>query len=138
MPKSFDEIARAHQSSGLPPGLLEGRGRRHQLPALFRHERSRAACVRKSTRYFEATTHRFISQLLKEGKIDGLRVDHPDGLYDPAEYFRRLQEMMGNPSISAGNPPAYVVMEKILTGDERIPSGWPVWGTTGYEFVNLS
>ena len=83
------------------------------------------------------TTHLFISQLLKDGKIDGLRVDHPDGLYDPAEYFRHLQEMMGSPSLSAGPAPAYVLIEKILTGDERIPEGWPVWGTTGYEFVNL-
>jgi (1->4)-alpha-D-glucan 1-alpha-D-glucosylmutase len=84
-----------------------------------------------------STTHRYISELLKEGKIDGLRIDHPDGLYDPAEYFRHLQELMDNPPTPAGSPPAYVVTEKILTGEERIPDGWPVWGTTGYEFVNL-
>jgi (1->4)-alpha-D-glucan 1-alpha-D-glucosylmutase len=75
---------------------------------------------------FEAT-HRFVMELVGQGKVDGLRIDHPDGLFDPAEYFRR---------IAAGGP-NYVVVEKILTGDESLPSDWAVHGTTGYDFSNL-
>ncbi len=90
---------------------------------------------------FEAT-HRFILGLIEHGKLGGLRVDHPDGLYDPAEYFRRLQ-CAGAASASNGNGDCasrhlYVVIEKILTGDERLPESWPVEGTTGYGFTNLS
>ncbi|HEY7096757.1 MAG TPA: malto-oligosyltrehalose synthase [Terriglobales bacterium] len=80
---------------------------------------------------FQAT-HRFVLQLVREGKIDGLRIDHPDGLYDPARYFSKLQE-----SREVATKPRYVLIEKILTGDEAIPADWPVSGTTGYEFANL-
>ncbi len=75
-------------------------------------------------------THRFVLDLLRQGKVEGLRIDHPDGLYDPAEYFRRLRrELKGEET--------YVVIEKILTGEEKIPEDWPVDGTTGYDFLNL-
>ena len=80
---------------------------------------------------FQAT-HRLVLQLVSEGKIDGLRIDHPDGLYDPARYFRKLQE-----SWDGATKPGYVLVEKILTGKETIPADWPVAGTTGYEFANL-
>jgi (1->4)-alpha-D-glucan 1-alpha-D-glucosylmutase len=77
---------------------------------------------------FEAT-HRLVRQLVNENKLDGLRIDHPDGLHDPATYFRRLQ--------GAEEESLYIVVEKILTGEERLAEGWPVHGTTGYEFANL-
>ncbi|GAA1911520.1 malto-oligosyltrehalose synthase [Streptomyces sodiiphilus] len=72
---------------------------------------------------FEAT-HRTVLGLLDEGVIDGLRVDHPDGLADPAGYLRRLHERGGG---------AWTVVEKILGPDERLPVSWPVAGTTGYD-----
>jgi len=75
---------------------------------------------------FEAT-HRFVMELVRDGKVNGLRIDHPDGLFDPAQYFQLLQ--VSNPH--------YVVVEKILTGDEPLPAEWPVQGTTGYDFSNL-
>jgi (1->4)-alpha-D-glucan 1-alpha-D-glucosylmutase len=80
------------------------------------------------------STHRFILELVAQRKIDGLRIDHPDGLYDPAGYFRRLREKLGDQ-----NPDRqiYVIVEKILTGNERLNKAWPVDGTTGYEFSNL-
>jgi (1->4)-alpha-D-glucan 1-alpha-D-glucosylmutase len=84
-------------------------------------------------------THRFTLALVAQGKVDGLRIDHPDGLYDPAKYFQDLQ--CGMPC--GGNQKAedakrtYVVVEKILTGSERLRKEWPVDGTTGYEFANL-
>jgi (1->4)-alpha-D-glucan 1-alpha-D-glucosylmutase len=74
-------------------------------------------------------THRLILELVAAGKIDGLRIDHPDGLRDPAGYFDRLR---------AAAPDAWIVVEKILEDGERLPASWPVDGTTGYEFAALT
>jgi (1->4)-alpha-D-glucan 1-alpha-D-glucosylmutase len=78
-------------------------------------------------------THRLILRLVREAKVTGLRVDHPDGLFHPRDYLRDLQrETVG----LAAHERFYVVVEKILTGDERLPEEWPVAGTVGYEFLN--
>ena len=73
-------------------------------------------------------THGLVRRLIAEGKITGLRVDHPDGLGDPAVYFERLQEMTGGK--------LYVVAEKILSPGEELQRDWRVAGTTGYGFLN--
>ncbi|MFC4608520.1 malto-oligosyltrehalose synthase [Streptomyces maoxianensis] len=73
---------------------------------------------------FDAT-HGKIIELVRDGIVDGLRIDHPDGLADPEAYLRRLDEATGGA--------CWTVVEKILTGDERLPAGWPVAGTTGYD-----
>jgi (1->4)-alpha-D-glucan 1-alpha-D-glucosylmutase len=75
---------------------------------------------------FEAT-HALLLRLAAEGLIDGLRIDHPDGLADPRGYLRRLAERA---------PRVWVVVEKILTGDERLPADWSCAGTTGYDALN--
>lgn len=75
---------------------------------------------------FDAT-HRLILELVADGRVQGLRVDHIDGLADPAAYLRRLRDAVG--------PDVYLVVEKILEGDEQLPEDWPVEGTTGYEFI---
>ena len=80
---------------------------------------------------FDAT-HQLLLRLIKEGKLDGLRLDHPDGLYDPEAYFHKLVEQCR----LLGKAP-YLVVEKILGGHEALRSSWPVHGTTGYEFTNL-
>ena len=88
-------------------------------------------------------THEFIFELIAAGDVDGLRIDHPDGLYDPAAYFDRLQqraaEVLGRamPDDAGGELPLYVVVEKILAGHEFLHNRWPVHGTTGYDFANL-
>jgi (1->4)-alpha-D-glucan 1-alpha-D-glucosylmutase len=95
-------------------------------------------CV-ESESVFQATHHLVLS-LVADRKVDGFRIDHPDGLYDPAQYFERLQRsiaLAANHSGNNGNQPHYVVIEKILTGPERLPAEWPVSGTTGYDFANL-
>ena len=74
---------------------------------------------------FDAT-HGLILRLLAEGVIDGLRIDHPDGLADPAGYLRRLRD----------GGARRVWVEKILASSERLPADWPVSGTVGYEFLN--
>ena len=86
------------------------------------------------------STHRLILELVAKGKVDGLRLDHPDGLYDPAQYFERLKHGIAaavKNSEATGNGSHYVVIEKILIGPERLPAEWPVCGTTGYDFANL-
>jgi (1->4)-alpha-D-glucan 1-alpha-D-glucosylmutase len=75
---------------------------------------------------FEAV-HALYFRLYEEGLIDGVRVDHVDGLTDPAAYLRKLRERLG--------PQAYIVVEKILAGDESLDRAWPVDGTTGYDFM---
>jgi (1->4)-alpha-D-glucan 1-alpha-D-glucosylmutase len=75
-----------------------------------------------------AATHELILRLLAEGAVQAIRVDHPDGLFDPARYFKMLQEAAGND--------LYVVAEKILSFGETLPPTWPVAGTTGYDFLN--
>jgi len=87
-------------------------------------------------------THRLALRLLDEGKVDGLRIDHPDGLFDPLQYFRRVQYRRAQvpPLQTEGAAPfrsTYVVVEKILEAEERLPAEWPVHGTTGYDFMNL-
>jgi (1->4)-alpha-D-glucan 1-alpha-D-glucosylmutase len=92
-------------------------------------------CMENET-VFEVT-HRLILKFIADGKVDGLRIDHPDGLYDPAQYFERLRRSIAAAVSNSGNESRYVVIEKILTGLERLPAEWPVCGTTGYDFANL-
>jgi (1->4)-alpha-D-glucan 1-alpha-D-glucosylmutase len=75
-----------------------------------------------------AATHAFVAGLAKRGGIDGLRVDHPDGLADPRQYFERLGRLF---------PRRWIVVEKILADHEKLPGDWPVHGETGYRFANL-
>ena len=75
--------------------------------------------------FFDA--HALVCAWLKQGWVDGLRVDHPDGLGDPGQYLRRLHTLA---------PKAWIVVEKILQADEPLPAAWPVAGTTGYDFLN--
>jgi len=72
--------------------------------------------------------HRFILDLLRKEQLQGLRIDHIDGLFDPKQYLERLRKGAGTS--------AYIIVEKILTGSEKLREDWPVQGTTGYEFCN--
>ena len=109
-----------------------------------------------------AATHRLIRRMLAEGLVDGIRLDHPDGLYNPIQYFSRLQ-MLYAAAKCCGRTPAsrtaengieqevveyfaghepqqpglYTLVEKILEPGEDLPQEWPVAGTVGYEFGNL-
>jgi (1->4)-alpha-D-glucan 1-alpha-D-glucosylmutase len=71
-------------------------------------------------------THRLVGELIRRGDVQGLRIDHIDGLFDPRAYCERVQEKFG---------PLYVLVEKILAHYETLPD-WPVAGTTGYDFTN--
>ena len=87
-------------------------------------------------RVFEAT-HSLALHLVANRQVTGLRIDHIDGLYDPLEYLLRLQQSVKSHLKEAGKGlDFYVVVEKILSGDEAIPEEWPTFGTTGYDFAN--
>lgn len=97
-----------------------------------------AALRMEDSAVFEAT-HQRILGWLAEGKITGLRVDHPDGLSRPTAYFRRLQRRYAELTRAAGGEPRalYLVVEKILADHEPLPPAWPVHGGTGYRFSSL-
>ncbi|MGH3169545.1 MAG: malto-oligosyltrehalose synthase [Trebonia sp.] len=76
-----------------------------------------------------SATHSTVLRLVAEGLVDGLRVDHPDGLADPRGYLRRLAEETNG---------AWVVAEKILTTGENLPDDWPCAGTTGYDALRMA
>ena len=90
-------------------------GLRMELPEVFEH------------------THRLVLRLLRQGVLDGLRIDHVDGLLDPRGYLQRLRAAENG----SGASRTYLVVEKILARDEALRQDWPVDGTTGYEFANL-
>jgi (1->4)-alpha-D-glucan 1-alpha-D-glucosylmutase len=76
----------------------------------------------ESDEVFQAS-HALVLDLIRRGVIDGIRIDHIDGLYDPAGYLRKLP------------PDVYTIVEKILVGTERLPETWSIQGTTGYDFL---
>lgn len=111
-----------------------------------------------------AATHHLIRRLLAEGIVNGLRLDHPDGLLNPVQYFTRVQMLYAasqccgaTPVAATGEngieiavqdsfgqhdwanerPPLYLLVEKILERGEDLPREWPVDGTVGYDFANL-
>ena len=73
--------------------------------------------------------HEVVLDLVDRGELDGLRVDHVDGLREPAAYLRKLRGKAPN---------AYVVVEKVLEPNEQLPGDWPVEGTTGYDYMHLA
>ncbi|HEY7306556.1 MAG TPA: malto-oligosyltrehalose synthase [Bryobacteraceae bacterium] len=74
-----------------------------------------------------ADTHALILRWLREGVLDGIRIDHPDGLRDPRQYFERLRQ---------NAPDVWILAEKILEPGERFRDEWPINGTTGYDYLN--
>jgi (1->4)-alpha-D-glucan 1-alpha-D-glucosylmutase len=132
-PRSFDRL----------DGLLERQAYRLAFWRVAAEEinyrrffdQNQLAAIRVEDPVVFEETHRLIHRLLAEGKVTGLRVDHLDGLYDPAGYLARLQELATDAETPPG--PVYLLVEKILAGTERLRDGWPIHGTTGYTFMNL-
>jgi len=100
-----------------------------------------AAIRTESPEVFRAT-HQLIFRLIDQGAASGLRVDHPDGLWDPAAYFRQLQQSglgqaadLDSSGKGSYSRPLYIVVEKILSKGEPLPEDWAIYGTTGYDFL---
>lgn len=121
------------------------------------------AAIRMENSLVFRETHKLIFKLIREGKVTGLRVDHPDGLYNPSEYFQRLQkncflykrldlpgygteifdreaEILKQYNELLSTEPQfrafYIIGEKIFIKGEKMPEDWPIFGTTGYVFLN--
>ncbi|MBJ9591331.1 malto-oligosyltrehalose synthase [Burkholderia seminalis] len=144
-PHAFDAVLR-----GADPRLARSRIRLHQV---LERQHYRLAWWRTAAdelnwrRFFDIATlaavrvdddavfdamHALPLRLHAAGLVDGLRVDHVDGLADPRAYCRRLHERLA----AQRRAPPYVVVEKILAPGEALPADWPVAGTTGYDFMN--
>ncbi len=80
--------------------------------------------------------HRLIAELVKKDDVAGLRIDHVDGLYDPRGYLERLWRMVAAHAKTHTASERYLLVEKVLARDEKLPADWPVAGTTGYDFLN--
>ncbi len=83
--------------------------------------------VRMEREYVFEETHALILKWLHEGILDGVRIDHPDGLRDPLQYLQRLRQHA---------PDAWIIGEKILEPGEWLRENWPIQGTSGYDFMN--
>jgi (1->4)-alpha-D-glucan 1-alpha-D-glucosylmutase len=156
-PQSFDRLAALIDDQVYRVAFWRVAGEEINYRRFF--DVNELAAIRMEEPEVFAETHRLVLRLIGEGIITGLRIDHPDGLYAPAEYFQRLQRAAfleraraaagpdgrdadllagydpGTPTAPAR--PFYIVAEKILAPGERLPAHWAVQGTTGYEFLNL-
>jgi (1->4)-alpha-D-glucan 1-alpha-D-glucosylmutase len=94
-----------------------------------------AAIRMEDPRVFDRA-HAYAFELLTQGAIDGFRIDHVDGLFDPGDYLSRLRARAcdARPDLYSDASPPYIVVEKILGQGESLPA-WPVAGTTGYDFL---
>ncbi len=96
------------------------------------------AAVRMENPNVFREAHQLVFRLVREGAVNGLRIDHVDGLYDPGRYVAELQAWAGREVDRASEErPLFIVVEKILGHDEVLPDAWPVHGTTGYDFMHV-
>jgi (1->4)-alpha-D-glucan 1-alpha-D-glucosylmutase len=102
------------------------------------------AAIRVESPEVFAVVHRIPFELIQKSLVSGIRIDHPDGLFDPLRYFEDLQAqapLPGPPSASGSGKGVrrrvYLAAEKILVGDEELRPAWAIEGTTGYGFLNL-
>ncbi len=164
-PRSFDLLHRLLDAQAYRLAFWRVAGEEINYRRFF--DVNSLAAIRMEDPNVFAEAHRLVLSLVREGHATGLRIDHPDGLYAPGAYFRRLQAAhlierarlagarLGRPLDAATEPilldrvfealeagrlaprPLYVVVEKIVFPPERLPEGWDVDGTTGYEFLAL-
>jgi (1->4)-alpha-D-glucan 1-alpha-D-glucosylmutase len=163
-PRSFDALDRLIDRQAYRPAYWRVATEEINYRRFF--DINELAAVRMEAPEVFESAHRILFRLLAEGKATGLRIDHPDGLRQPARYFRQLQEAFVLASAHAALPadqpgdrlaptvarcfassldrhasrptpwPLYVVAEKILSEGEALPPDWAVDGTTGYDFLN--
>ena len=100
------------------------------------------AAIRVESPEVFAMVHRIPFDLIQKSLVSGIRIDHPDGLFDPLGYFEELQAQapLSSPPTTSGSGNrrrVYLAAEKILVGDEELRPGWAIEGTTGYGFLNL-
>jgi (1->4)-alpha-D-glucan 1-alpha-D-glucosylmutase len=151
-PASFDELHELLETQAYR--LAHWRTASHEINYRRFFDVNGLAGLRVEHQEVFDATHRLLGELIRDDKVHAVRIDHPDGLFDPARYFEMLQELaarsrgdatapgpIAGQSLTDGGPrrpfrPLYVVAEKILSGAERLPVRWAVHGTTGYNYLN--
>jgi (1->4)-alpha-D-glucan 1-alpha-D-glucosylmutase len=150
-PRSFDLLDRLMDAQAYRLAFWRVAGEEINYRRFF--DINELAAIRTELAEVFEATHQLILRFLVEGQATGLRVDHPDGLWDPATYFRQLQQSyISRRGQSHQDPvsktfsdqnrnetprwPLYIVAEKILARGESLPEDWTVAGTTGYDFLN--
>jgi (1->4)-alpha-D-glucan 1-alpha-D-glucosylmutase len=133
--ESDDSLKRINSEPGLLRRFLD---LQHYRLAFWRHAHRelnyrrffdvhQLAGIRVEEEEVFTAVHELMLRWVREGRVDGLRIDHPDGLRDPTAYLQRLRQAA---------PKTWIVVEKILARGEALHPEWPVEGTTGYEFLN--
>src|SRR4051794_13407545 len=136
-PKSFDALHELLEEQ--PYRLANWRTASHEINYRRFFDVNTLAGLRVEDPAVFESIHQLLARLLREERVTGVRIDHPDGLFDPAKYFDMLQDLAASAwdvPRTPGSRPLYVVAEKILSGRERLPSKWAVYGTTGYNYLN--
>jgi len=140
-PETFDPLHELLQSQ--PYRLAYWRTAAHEINYRRFFDVNTLAGVRVERPEVFAAIHKLLGTLLREGTVDAVRIDHPDGLFAPARYFEMLQDLAAQAwGIERHTPdgrsthPLYVVAEKILSGQEPLPPRWALHGTTGYNYLN--
>ncbi len=142
-PRSFDRLERLLESE--PYRLSFWRVAMDEINYRRFFDINDLAAIRVEDPEVFSAVHALIFDLVRQGHIRGLRVDHPDGLFEPEKYFRFLQDACkawsaasnGHDNPDGQNRTFYIVAEKILNGNEPLHAEWAVEGTTGYSFLNL-
>jgi (1->4)-alpha-D-glucan 1-alpha-D-glucosylmutase len=140
-PRSFDRIERLLESQ--PYRLSFWRVAMDEINYRRFFDINDLAAIRPEEPEVFAAVHALIFDLVGQHQINGFRIDHPDGLFEPERYFRSLQDAcrdkLGevNGHGNGNNRAFYVVAEKILTGSEHLRPAWAIEGSTGYGFLNI-
>ncbi|MFA5385134.1 MAG: malto-oligosyltrehalose synthase [Eubacteriales bacterium] len=128
-PDSFSELEQILSQQAYRLACWRAAGEKVNYRRFF--DVSELVCLHTEKKSVFDHTHHFILELISLGKVNGLRIDHIDGLRNPQAYLSRLQK-----AISKKYSGIFIVVEKILADGEKPPVDWPVSGTTGYDFLN--
>lgn len=129
-PKSFDDLDRLLLDQ--PYRLAYWRVATEEINYRRFFEVNDLAAIRMESDAVFTDMHELVLRLVAEGRLQGIRLDHVDGLYDPAGYFEKLGKALAE---QGGDHPVWVTVEKILTQNEALPTSWTIDGTTGYDFL---
>jgi (1->4)-alpha-D-glucan 1-alpha-D-glucosylmutase len=135
-PRSFDDLDRLLDAQAYRLSFWKVAGEEINYRRFF--DVNELAAIRVENPVVFDTIHQLLFELLANRSVTGLRIDHVDGLRDPKQYLTALQRrhaelVDGDGSDSAAN--LYLIVEKILSENEKLRSDWPVFGTTGYDFT---
>src|ERR671918_568788 len=146
LPETFQALQELLEDQAYPPAYWRGASSEINYRRFF--DINQLAGLRMEQGDVFEATHRLLLRLIAEGKVQGVRLDHIDGMYDPRGYCQRLLSRVADaiaesrdgerPAIDArSGKPIYLLVEKILARHENLREDLPVAGTTGYEFMNL-